>query len=275
MNESHRDHVTAAAFSNSWNTLPAESVYTRKQVADWLSPLTEEDVRRRSVLEMGCGNASLMLHLLAWQPKSLHGIDLGTSVQSASANLSLSGYQNWSIEQADLTIYKSKGFDLVYCIGVLHHLESPRRGFRAVIDNVKPGGRFHCWVYAKEGNRLVISLVDPIRRIASKLPWWVNKYLIATPLSLVFYCYAKTITQPSLKAFSDKMPMFEYCEWIRERKVNFFRHVVFDQLVSPQTWYIDRNTVQDWIKSNERVDQESVYIILRNGNSWKFGGRVN
>jgi len=267
MTDGYCDHTTAADFSMSWNTLPAEPIYTKEQVADWFCPLTEEDVRSRSVLEMGCGNASLMLHILEWQSDFLHGIDLGTSVRSASANLDRSGYQNWTIEQADLNSYQSKGFDLAYCIGVLHHLQKPRWGFRTVIDNVKPGGRFHCWVYAKEGNRLLIMLVDPIRRVASKFLWRANKYLIATPLAFVFYCYAKIITQPSFRAFSDKMPLFDYCEWISKRNIDFFRHVVFDQLVSPQTCYVDRNTVQDWLRSDKRVDQEFAYIIMRNGNS--------
>jgi hypothetical protein len=38
----------------------------------------------------------------------------------------------------------------VYCIGVLHHLKTPLDGLRAVIDNVKPGNKFHCWVYEED-----------------------------------------------------------------------------------------------------------------------------
>jgi 2-polyprenyl-3-methyl-5-hydroxy-6-metoxy-1,4-benzoquinol methylase len=50
-------------------------------------------------------------------------------------------------------------FDFIECSGVLHHLKNPEAGFRAVVANVRPGGHLHCWVYAKEGNGLVILLV--------------------------------------------------------------------------------------------------------------------
>jgi hypothetical protein len=71
------DQRTAAAFATSWNNLPAGSVYTPAQVADWFEPITPGDIRGRRVLEMGCGNASLMVHVLSWSPAQLDGIDLG------------------------------------------------------------------------------------------------------------------------------------------------------------------------------------------------------
>jgi hypothetical protein len=48
--------------------------------------------------------------------------------------------------------------------------------------------------------------------------------------------------------------------------------VSFDQLVTPHTNYIPKSTIQAWLRSYEYL--EDWYIIQRNGNSWKFGGRV-
>jgi hypothetical protein len=45
-------------------------------------------------------------------------------------------------------------------------------------------------------------------------------------------------------------------------------------LVTPKTTYIRRETIEEWLKGYPNVDQKSTYIEMRNGNSWKFGGRI-
>lgn len=269
-----KDQRTADAFANSWNNLPPGSVYTPEQFADWMAPLSAADFRGREVLELGCGNGSLLVHSAGWGPRALTGVDLGSSVQTARANLERAGADNAQVVQADLTTYSAGGYDLVYCIGVLHHLQEPEVGFRSVLNNVRPGGRFHCWVYAREGNGIVVALVDPIRKLASRLPWWFTKYLIATPLAVPFYLYAKLLRalvgdSPSRLRGA---PLRDYCLWIAPREFAFFRHVAFDQLVTPRTVYIRREDIEGWLARAPSVEPGSSYIIFRNGNSWKFGG---
>ncbi|HLX21954.1 MAG TPA: class I SAM-dependent methyltransferase [Usitatibacter sp.] len=266
------DQRTAAAFATSWNNLPAGSVYTPAQVADWFAPLTKDDVRGRRVLEMGCGNGSLMVHVLSWSPAQLDGIDLGESVESARANLSALGRPNWRVEQADLTTYVGGGHDVVYSIGVLHHLQDPHAGFESVVRNTRPGGRFHCWVYAREGNGVVILLVEPMRRIASHLPWWITKYFVATPAVVPYFFYAKALAALPRWKWLRGLPLYEYSLWIGQREFAFFRHVAFDQLVTPRTTYLARETLERWLASRRDVEAASTYVTMRNGNSWKFGG---
>jgi|CXWL01.1.fsa_nt_gi SAM-dependent methyltransferase len=271
------DQATAEAFASSWNNLPQGSVYTRAQFEDWMAPLTRADIEGRTVVELGCGNASLLVHCCAWAPGKAVGVDLGASVQTARRNLA--GFPNAEVVQDDLTAFRSDGFDIAYCIGVLHHLTLPHAGFRSVLSNTLPGGRFHCWVYAREGNAVVVYLVDPIRKLASKLPWWVTKYLIATPLVVPYYLYAKTLRRlhdwfpDAAPRLTDWLPLREYSLWIAQRGFLFFRHVAFDQLVTPQTVYLTRGELEDWLRQAPEVDQASTYVIFRNGNSWKFGGR--
>ena len=268
------DAKTALAFSTSWNNLPKGSVYTRAQFEDWLFPLTEKDFEAKRVLELGCGNGSLLVHAAAWNPVYLEGVDLGASVASARQNMALTMHRNWRVVQDDLTKYAGDGFDVVYCIGVLHHLKNPQEGFASVIRNVRPSGSFHCWVYAREGNGLIMHFVDPLRKIVSRLPWWITKYCVATPLAIPFIVYAKIMHLLKNVTFMHRLPLFDYCQWIACREFAFFRHVAFDQLVTPQTAYIDKKTVERWLASSPGIDASSTYVIMRNGNSWKFGGRV-
>ena len=168
-------------------------------------------------------------------------------------------------------------FDVVYCIGVLHHLTEPVRGFESVLRHTSPGGRFHAWVYGREGNGLVIALVEPMRKVASRLPWWFTKYALAAPLVTPYFLWARLSEGavgvfPGLRNVLSRLPLHDYTRWIASREFWFFHHVAFDQLVTPQTCYFTNAEVQELLKSPE-IDPGSVYVVARNGNSWKFGGR--
>ena len=267
-----QDKKTADAFASSWNNLPGGSVYTTEQFNDWFEPVTQIDVAEKTVLELGCGNGSLLCHMTTWNPLFIEGVDLGGSVLSCQKNMAQTGFTNYKITQYDLTKFQGNGYDLVYCIGVLHHLKKPLDGFESVLRNTKPGGRFHCWVYAKEGNGVIIYIVDPIRKVVSKMPWWLTKYFVATPLVVPYFIYAKIIS--ASKIFR-RFPLYEYSRWISKRDFMFFRHVAFDQLVTPQTAYISKQTIEEWLNNYPEIDKNSTYIIFRNGNSWKFGGKKN
>lgn len=268
-NHSPEDIETARAFATSWNNLPKGSIYNLDQFKEWLEPLREEDMKNKTILELGCGNGSLLIHLPKWMPFYIEGVDLGDSVLSCEYNMKFTCYNNYKITQADLTKFKSDGFDIVYSIGVIHHLKNPEEGFASVLKNTRAGGKFHCWVYAEEGNSVIIKFVEPIRKLASKLPWWITKYMIATPLVIPYYIYANIISR--LK-YCKNFPLYEYSKWISKREFLFFRHVAFDQLVTPQTTYIPKSVIEEWLSNEDLINQNSTYIICRNGNSWKFGG---
>jgi hypothetical protein len=132
-------------------------------------------------------------------------------------------------------------------------------------------------VYAREGNEVVIHVVDPIRRVACKLPWWVTKYGVALPLALPYYAYANAVRAaadgpPLLREVAGRLPLSRYSQWIARRPFPFFHHVAFDQLVTPRTVYLSRADV-DGMLAHRDVDPASTYVVQRNGNSWKFGGR--
>jgi len=271
------DSRTAAAFATSWNTVGQGSVYTREQFIDWMAPIDLASVEGQAVLELGFGNGSLLYHMGSYSPARLAGIELGDTLEQTRRNLRHLPAGMLELHRGDLTTAQLDQFDLVYCIGVLHHLREPRAGFDAVIRHTRPGGRFHCWVYAEEGNGVVIHVVDPLRRAVCKLPWWVTKYGVALPLAIPYFAYAKAVRRLShaggaLEGLVSRLPLAAYSNWIAQRPFPFFHHVAFDQLVTPQTWYLSRGAVEAFLRHPD-VDPESTYLVQRNGNSWRFGGR--
>lgn len=264
-----KDSKTSTAFAQSWNDLPKGSVYTQDQFEDWLDPNKRKDISGKCVLELGCGNGSLLTHMADWEPCYLEGVDLGDSVKSARENMVSTKCKNWKITQADITTYRGNGFDFVYCIGVLHHMDNPEEGFNAVVKATKTGGQFHCWVYGEEGNFVVKSFIDPLRNVVCHLPWWIIKYVIAFTLSLPFFIISKLVRVLDNYIFERIFPMYSYLKWISSYGFRFYHHVVCDQLVTPQTTYINKATIEQWLGEQSL---ENTYIISRNGNSWKFGG---
>lgn len=267
------DLPTAEAFAQSWNRIG--SVYTREQFLDWIAPLSPGDLRGREVIELGFGNGSLLHHAATCEPARLAGIELGDTLEQTRRNLADVAPERLELHRGDMTTADLGEFDVAYCIGVLHHLKQPEAGFLSVLRHTKGGGRFHCWVYAREGNAVVRLVVEPIRRLASRLPWWLTKYAVALPLVIPYYVYAKFLRIARLdgeRSVLRFLPLFAYTRWIARERFGFFHHVAFDQLVTPQTAYIPRETIERWLAHSD-IDPQSVYVVFRNGNSWKFGGR--
>ena len=267
------DQETADKFAKSWLNVSDAAVYSEEQFRDWMAPVDRDAVEGRRVLELGCGSGALLHHVRGWQPALLVGIDLGDSVTRARELLGASAI----IEREDLIDWprlrdRHGEFDFSYCIGVLHHLKEPDRGFESLLRMTRPGGRFHGWVYAHEGNAVVRVLVEPVRRIAHHLPWAVNKYGIAMPLAVPFYLYSKLCSVVARIFPRARLPMQNYMLWISKRGFPFHHHVAFDQLVTPTTHYVRRSRVEKWLQ-DPRIEPGSVYIEHRNGNGWKFGGR--
>ncbi|MFN8606747.1 MAG: class I SAM-dependent methyltransferase [Vulcanimicrobiota bacterium] len=268
-----RDKATADSFANSWNHLGQGSVYSHEQFLDWIAPLKPEDLAGAEILELGFGNGSLLVHAARCGPQKLSGVDLGDTQETARRNLANLPAGLVELHRGDLTRVQLGQFDIVYCIGVLHHLAEPREGFDSVLRHTRPGGRFHCWVYGWEGNLVVRLLVEPIRKVACRLPWWINKYFLALPLSLPFYAYCQALARLP-EAFRRLLPLKDYALWISKREWSFFHHVAFDQLVTPRTVYLKRDEIEEWLRDG-RIQPGSGYIQMRNGNSWKFGGIRN
>lgn len=271
------DRATASAFASSWNNVRAGSVYTREQFLDWMSPLTPKDLQGAAVIELGYGNGSLLVHAATCSPARLVGVELGDTELVARANLAETGVVPELIK-GDLCEVDAGRFDVAYCIGVLHHLKEPERGFQSLLRHTRPGGRFHAWVYGREGNGVVLALVEPLRRVASRLPWWLTKYLVAAPVVIPYFVWAKLSENaasllPGLRGVLARLPLADYTRWIAVREFWFFHHVAFDQLVTPQTRYFSEAEVRALL-ADPRIDPGSAYVIRRNGNSWKFGGRI-
>ena len=255
---------TADAFGYSWSHYPKRNPYTEEQWRDWVVPLTPADFEGKKVLDVGCGLGGFAEYARSWGAGRVVGVDLSAALDAARERLG----DDVELVQGDIYAMPlaDGAFDLAYSIGVLHHLPDPERGFRAMARTVRPGGLVFAWVYGREGNGLIVQVVDPLRRgILSRLPRGFLKWAISLPLAAILWPFVRAAGRGA------SFPYAAYFRFLAQRDFRFTHGVVFDHLVAPTSHYVRREEFAGWFERAGLVDVE---ITRRNENSWRGLGRV-
>jgi SAM-dependent methyltransferase len=232
---------TAARFGFEWNEFSSfELAAEETSMATWMSPKRLSDLRGLTVLDAGCGMGRHAVIAAAHGVGRLVGIDLGSAVDAAFANTR--HLPSVCIVQGDIyhPPVKDGVFDAAYSLGVLHHLPDPRRGFAALAPKVKAGGWFQVWLYGREGNGWLLLVLNPIRRVTSRMPLGLLKILsaiVAVPVAVA----GKTIYQ--IPGLGGRLPYAAYMRWLAAGSFNKIHGIVFDQLLAPVAYYMRRDEV--------------------------------
>jgi SAM-dependent methyltransferase len=127
-----------------------------------------EDLAGRMVLDVGCG-AGRFAEIALSMGATVVALDYSGAVDACQANLGK--HPRLLVVQGD--IYKlpfnPESFDFVYCLGVLQHTPDVERAFRALVPQLKPGGRLAVDLYPK----LLLNLLWPkywLRPLTRRLP---------------------------------------------------------------------------------------------------------
>lgn len=266
---------TASAFGWQWQHFVEMHPEFEEQFLDWLHPIGPEFFRGKRVLDAGCGIGRHAYYAASYGAGEVVAIDLSAAVETARRNLE--SFDNVNVVQGDLlrppfrTAWNGGGFDLVYSIGVLHHLPDPFEGFRTLVDYVRPGGTIAVWVYGHENNGFVRNVVEPLRRLSTSLSPSVLRGL-AWPLALGFHGVAKGVYRPLHgTTVGSRLPLDDYLTSVASFSFRQNYGIVFDQLVAPTAAYIRGSELAGWFGD---CGLEDVEISHRHGNSWRGCGRV-
>jgi SAM-dependent methyltransferase len=259
---------TVRQFGSSWQIHSHVDEYHEKQILDWISPLRAEDFHGKSVLEAGCGKGRHSRTVAKWGPKVLFSVDLSSAVYLAARNTE--AYSNAFCIKADLLNlpFANEKFDLIFCVGVLHHLADPRAGLKEMWSRLKPGGTLCLWVYAREGNGWVVWLVDPIRKgFTSRIPTRLLRPIV-WPLSAFLFMVLKTIYAPLTRKGErtvNFLPYSAYLGYISKFPFREIDSIVLDHLCPPIAYYLKKETLQKWL---DGLGAKDVRFRWHNKNSW-------
>ncbi|MCC5602372.1 class I SAM-dependent methyltransferase [Nostoc favosum] len=128
-----------------WNWLAAHNFCTGQKPQ-------RQDIR---ILDAGCGTGVSTEYLVHLNPQaSVVGIDLSTGALAvAKERCQRSGATRVEFHHLSLfDVEQLPGeFDLINCVGVLHHTSDPIRGIQALTKKLAPGGLMHIFVYGELG----------------------------------------------------------------------------------------------------------------------------
>jgi 2-polyprenyl-3-methyl-5-hydroxy-6-metoxy-1,4-benzoquinol methylase len=242
-------------FGYEWSTYSSILPEYKGQLERWLGSTTLESFRGKSVMDVGCG----MGRNPYWYAQAGAARVLAVDVDDGSleaARRNLAPFENARVEKCsayDLDPAVQGTFDRVTCIGVLHHLAEPQLAIEKMWNCVAPNGDLILWCYGKEGNRLLLPIIQSLRAIGSRVPVGVSHGI------------AKAVALAAWPVFQLAPWRTDYYRRLRSLSFSNVELIILDQILPHIAHYWSRDDMETLAKplAGGRADIEFVQ-----GNSW-------
>ncbi|TAL02552.1 MAG: class I SAM-dependent methyltransferase [Rhodospirillaceae bacterium] len=246
-------------FGFSWDTYAELRPEHETQFRLWTAPLQPEDWRGKAFLDGGCGMGRNSYWPLRYGAARGVAIDVDERTLSR-ARQTLAGIPNVEVRNASIyDIPEHDAFDIVFSIGVVHHLADPDAAVAQLVKAARPGGTVLVWLYGRENNGWIIWLFNPVRRLLfSRLPLRLVHYL-SFPLTAALWI--------ALRCGAGRIP---YMRMLRGFDFRHLRAIVFDHMIPRIALYYDRNGAVDLLT---RAGLTNIQATWTNKMSWTVVGQ--
>ncbi len=207
---------TAKKFGQEWQTFDKLLRDFNEVFHRYFDLVDLRSLDGKSVLDAGCGMGRWAFHL-APNAKRVVALDLSFAVEPAYKNC----YEQGNVEVIHADIFhlplRSLSFDLIYCLGVLHHLPDPLAGILSLKKLISNGGQLLTYMYYNLENRptyfkAVKKAVDLLRNFTTRAPASCS-YAVAFALAVGIYLplvwYGGVLSSMGLRDVGRKIPLYQ------------------------------------------------------------------
>jgi ubiquinone/menaquinone biosynthesis C-methylase UbiE len=190
-----------------------------------------------NVLDVGCGSGRWSLYVAPYV-KQVEAIDPSDAVYSA-AQLT-ADCENIRISRAsvDHIPFPDHSFDLVFSLGVLHHIPDTLAAMKNCVSKVKSGGWFLVYLYYNLDNRgalykLLFKLSNVVRNVISRLPA-TAKSVVCEIIAYTVYWPLVTLSRIIKKIFPSKKWYLKFpLGYYHDKSMHIIRNDAFDRFATP------------------------------------------
>lgn len=249
---------TQHQFGYEWERFPHIVPIHEEHFKNWIAPFETSGFEGKSFLDAGCGIGRNSYWPLKAGAAKCVAFDFDErTVNVARHNLRAFPQAEVRLKSIyDLTFENE--FDIVFCVGVMHHLAHPEKAMANLVKALKPGGTLILWVYGKEGNETYLKVIDPLRKyVTSKLP----------PRLVLGFSKLLNLALRTVIQFPTKN---NYFKLLRKMEWEQTEAIIFDQLIPTIANYWTKEEVR---QLGERENLEEMTVTPTLGHSWTLIAR--
>ncbi|MBF0610134.1 MAG: class I SAM-dependent methyltransferase [Magnetococcales bacterium] len=247
-------------FGYSWEHFSTLTPEQEEQFIRWTAVLgPDQPWHGKRFLDVGCGAGRNSYWAMKHGAVSGCAMDIAeTSLEAARRNLAV--YPTVDVVFRSVFSLESGDYDIVFSIGVIHHLDNPLEAIRCMVKAAKPGGKVLIWVYGYENMRFMARVINPLRKLLfSRLPVGLVRWLAFPPAAVLWLLLRLGFGQ------------VDYLKLLRKFSFIHLHHIVFDQMLPRISNYWRRDEVEALMLESGLCDIRLEWV---NQVSWSAVGTV-